>query len=51
MFNRIFAASSWAGFAGVLYSLAQLVESGGANPVAWGALISGIAAIIIPEKK
>ena len=51
MLNRIFEASSWAGLSGILYSLAQLVESGGTNPVAWGSLIAGIAAIVIPEGK
>ena len=51
MFKRIFEASSWAGIAAIINALGSLVATQGTDPVAWGTLAAGIAAIVIPEKK
>jgi hypothetical protein len=51
MFSRFFEASSWAGIAGVIHAVAELVATQGASPQAWGVLIASIAAVAIPEKK
>ena len=51
VFSRVTEASSWAGFAGVIHALAELVATQGTSPAAWGVLVAGVAAIIIPEKK
>lgn len=51
MFTRIREASSWAGLAALIQAVAQLVATQGTDPMAWGTLAAGIAAIVIPEKK
>jgi len=51
MFSRLFEASSWAGIAGVIHAVAELVATQGASPQAWGVLIASVAAVVIPEKK
>lgn len=51
MFSRFFEASSWAGIAGVIHAVAEIVATQGASPQAWGVLIASIAAVAIPEKK
>jgi hypothetical protein len=49
--SRLFEASSWAGFAGIITALAQIVASQGTDPMAWGTFIAGVIAVVIPEKK
>ena len=51
MFQRIKEASSWAGIAGLIHAIAELVATQGASPQAWGVLIASVAAVAIPEKK
>lgn len=51
MFSRFTEGSSWAGIAAIIHSVAALVASQGTDATAWGALVAGLAAIIIPEKK
>ncbi len=51
MFSRFTEGSSWAGIAAIIHALATLVATQGADPAAWGVLASGIAAVVIPEKK
>jgi hypothetical protein len=51
MFERIKEASSWAGFAGLIHAIAELVATQGTSPQAWGVLIASVAAVVIPEKK
>ena len=51
MFSRIKEASSWAGIAGLIHAIAELVATQGTSPQAWGVLIASVAAVAIPEKK
>ena len=51
MFSRLFEASSWAGIAAIIHAVATLVTTQGTDPAAWGVLASGIAAVVITDKK
>jgi hypothetical protein len=51
MFSRLFEGSSWAGIAAIIHAVATLVASQGTDPAAWGVLASGIAAVVIPDRK
>lgn len=48
IFKRFKEPSTWAGLAGIIPSIA-MVAADKNNPNAWGALVAGIAAVIIPE--
>jgi len=51
MLSRFTEPSSWAGIAGLIHALAELVATQGTSPQAWGVLVASFAAVIIPEKK
>lgn len=51
MKGRLKEPSTWAGIGIIGHALTLIISSGGNDPVAWGQLLAGIAAVVMPEKQ